>query len=101
MYRDVNVNTRATWRVTVAIVAELTVAAGGRALRLAAQDPAAGLARAAGGPRFLAAETGRASHSARGRDASHAPAFRPPLPLDPTDVPPRDARPGLAPRAGL
>src|SRR5438552_1035734 len=27
MYRDVNVNTRATWRVTVAIVAELTVGA--------------------------------------------------------------------------
>src|SRR5213596_2053840 len=101
MYRDVNVNTRATWRVTVAIVAELTVAAGGGALRLAAQDPAAGLALAAAGPRFLAAETGRASDSARWRDASNAAVFRQRISLDLRDVPLGEALSVIARRAGL
>src|SRR5437667_3867793 len=101
MYRDVNVNTRATWRVTVAIVAELTVAAGGGALRLAAQDPAAGLALAAAGPRFLAAETGRASDSARWRDARNAAVFRQRISLDLRDVPLGEALSVIARRAGL
>src|SRR5436309_3202990 len=101
MYRDVNVNTRATWRVTVAIVAELTVAAGGGALRLAAQDPAAGLALAAAGPRFLAAETGRASDSARWRDASNAAVFRQRISLDLRDLPLGEALSVIARRAGL
>src|SRR2546426_999277 len=99
MHRDVN--TRATWRDTVAIVAGLTVAAG--ALRLAAaQDPADGLALAAAGPRFLAAEPGRASDSApRWRDASNAAVFRQRISLDLKDVPLGEALSVIAQQAGL
>src|SRR5439155_175109 len=100
--RGPDVTAELAWTRGRLVFASLPVAAGGGALRLAAQDPADGLALAAAGPRFLAAATGRASDSApRWRDASNAAVFRQRISLDLKDVPLGEALSVIARRAGL